>query len=336
MFLDTCLSVLEIAEKATKLFDWFTGVSAGERMSATVNQLEKNKTKIERLSDNILYASSFQQAISLDGNNSLREKKEIFRLINPIAEALETEVLASAVIETPEKLKKAFKKDPWELLDNVRPVNRTRKPSNPDLVPVSFMDEGIQYVGWTMRAALPILFNCEFEYNGNLFLPADDKSIIRNKGARRKQEESHEDDNPIEKLIEELLRWFNSHLSKNDFFVYPNIPDQKFSNALEKFETNHEDLILAFIDCTIFGSGSDFLAFGVLGIYFHNDWSGSQPGFHFIPYGEFPKRRFWLSQKHEIALGADKYLNPVGSGLDRKDILHILNGVKQIISKHVD
>ncbi|MGA9764183.1 MAG: hypothetical protein WCD20_08495 [Rhodomicrobium sp.] len=33
--------------------------------------------------------------------------------------------------------------------------------ANPDKVPVLFVYQGVRYIGWQMRGALPVLFNCE-------------------------------------------------------------------------------------------------------------------------------------------------------------------------------
>src|SRR4051812_22425122 len=138
MLLETFLTILNVAEKATKIYDWFTGVSSGDKMNATMRSLSKSKSEVHRLSDKVLYAPNFQQAINKEGTEFLANEKKIHDLLNPVAEALETDVLASAVISTPEKLRNAFKKDPWELLLDIRPADRTKKPSNPDLIPITF------------------------------------------------------------------------------------------------------------------------------------------------------------------------------------------------------
>ena len=171
MFLETCLSILNVAEKATRIYDWFTGVSAGEKKNSNVDSLAKNKSQIVRLSDRVLYAPSFHQVSSNEQARALNDNKKIYDLLDPMAQALETEVLASAVISTPEKLRSAFNKDPWEVLLDIRPVERTKKSSNPDLIPISFHDNNLQYIGWQTRGALPILFNCQFESNGNIWAP---------------------------------------------------------------------------------------------------------------------------------------------------------------------
>ncbi len=59
-------------------------------------------------------------------------------------------------------MRKAFEKNPFEVLIEARPINRIVKPNNPDLIPVLFYDSGIYYVGWQTSGALPILFDCNY------------------------------------------------------------------------------------------------------------------------------------------------------------------------------
>jgi thioredoxin 1 len=72
------------------------------------------------------------------------------------------------MISTPERLLQAMKKTPWDVLINIRPVRHAEPPSNPALVPVLFQDDGITYLGWTMRGTLPAMFDCEYD---ELWLP---------------------------------------------------------------------------------------------------------------------------------------------------------------------
>lgn len=333
MFLDTCLSILEITEKATKIYDWFTGISAGDQMNSQLRNLSKSNAKVERLNDHILYAPDLHQAINKDRSTDLNNKKKIVDLINPVAEAMGTAVLASAVVSTPEKLRAAFKKNPWELLLYVKPANRTKQLDNPDLVPISFNDGGVQYIGWQTRGALPSLFNCDFEFNGTLYVPKKGEPLQTKKKENTSSEKDPTTDEATENMVGELLHWFRLH-AKDGFYVDPEIPDNKFSGAQSKFEIDYEEIMLALVDCTVFGSATNFLAFGVAGIYYHNDWSSEQAGFHFIPYSEFRNRNFSDPWFHELSFDKGDVLDCSGSTLSRKEILAILNGVKKIVSKY--
>jgi hypothetical protein len=161
--LATCLTVLNVAEKATRIFDWFSGVSVGDQLKQSLAELERTKADVRRLSEHVLYSPSVQQVFNLSGTSSLmNDEKQLDRMLSPLSESLGTELLSTAVVSTPVKLKEAFRKDPWEVLVEVRPVARAKRPSNPDLIPIVFSDEGLCYVGWQTQGAVPILFGCEF------------------------------------------------------------------------------------------------------------------------------------------------------------------------------
>ena len=174
--LDKAVSVGErgvsVGEKVVRAYNWFTGVSSGDQMTQSIQTVERARSKIIRLSDNVLYAPDLQQAISHDGTTRFQDQKRVHDMVHPLAEALDTQVLSSAIVSTPDLLQKAFGKNPWEVLIDIRPAGRTTPPNNPDLVPISFFDGNIQYIGWQTRGALPSLFNCEFETQGSLLVPA--------------------------------------------------------------------------------------------------------------------------------------------------------------------
>jgi len=46
-------------------------------------------------------------------------------------------------------------------LEDIRPQHLAVRHANPDKAPVLFVHQGVRYIGWQMRGALPVLFNCE-------------------------------------------------------------------------------------------------------------------------------------------------------------------------------
>jgi len=89
---------------------------------------------------------------------TLREARE---LLEPIQRETGDTLLSSALIWTPQRFKSAMGKDPWEVLEPIHPLNRARVLNNPDKLPVLFLDNGVYYIGWTMRGELPGMFGCE-------------------------------------------------------------------------------------------------------------------------------------------------------------------------------
>ena len=189
MIAETFLTVINAAQGITKLYDWFTGVSVGDKLASALTEMERTKQKVERLSDHILYAPNMQQALALGRPQYLESNREIVQLLNPFAKVTGT-LLSTAVVSSPEKLRKAFEKDPWEVLINIRPVDRAKPPDNPDLVPIVFSDGGQAYIGWQTKGAMPLLFNCDFEEEASLWLPksatSQAESAVTTKGASKR------------------------------------------------------------------------------------------------------------------------------------------------------
>jgi formylglycine-generating enzyme required for sulfatase activity len=72
----------------------------------------------------------------------------------------------------------AMQASPWEVLLDIRPVSLSNPPSNPDMIPIVFEHNGVQYVGWQMRGTLPMLFDCTYD---ELLVPETQVEITSNK-----------------------------------------------------------------------------------------------------------------------------------------------------------
>jgi hypothetical protein len=134
----TVMQVMNVAEKATKLYDWFSGVHAGDELKRMTKDLERAKVEIKRLSDHVLYAPALHQAVNLQGGHATADLRATAAALEPVASGVGGDILSSALVATPERLRQAFIKDPWEVLVDVRPLARAKRPSNPDLMPISF------------------------------------------------------------------------------------------------------------------------------------------------------------------------------------------------------
>jgi hypothetical protein len=153
-----------VSSRVTQLV---SGLRTGRQIEETARRLEEldrtGRLKIQKVSDRVLYASTVQEAVPLTGSvNATVSERDLNQILTPVSNSLDSEVLFSRVAQTPEKLRKAFEKNSWEVLDNVRPADRAVRPSNPDAVPVLFADGPQQYLGWQMRGALPSFLDCEF------------------------------------------------------------------------------------------------------------------------------------------------------------------------------
>ncbi|HST62111.1 MAG TPA: hypothetical protein VLK84_25640 [Longimicrobium sp.] len=329
MFLESCLTVLSIADTASKVYDWFTGVSTGDQLKQTLATLEKAQTQVQRLSDHILYAPTLQQAVSFDQSALLSNGRDIRSMLDPVAESMHTGLLTTAVVSTPAKLKAAFNKNPWEVLVEVRPVDRAKPPSNPDLVPIVFTDGGRPYVGWQTRGALPVLFDCDFD---NTLISSSQKDVPLPQTispplltARSKPVISK----GAPDLGAAIYKVLQRHPKSDGFFVAPHIPAHKSTNAIEKCRVTENDTILALVDCTVFGSAKNCLLFTLSGVYYHNDRSGKRPGSGFISYKEFTRRKLGDGGYGEVSLDGGESLNISGSAMSKAQVLQLLEAVRK-------
>ncbi len=127
--------------------------------------LQRIEAKIERLNDKILYAQNLESVkdITQTRQRKIDDLRNIREFLEPVQKAIGQEILSSAMILTPEKMRKALIKNPWEVLVDIQPVNLAVKPNNPHMVLVLFRYNDMEFLGWQMRGSLPMLFNCEYE-----------------------------------------------------------------------------------------------------------------------------------------------------------------------------
>ncbi len=152
----SCLAILGAVSGAATLHGYFTGLKTG-------NEIRHIQPRVERLSDHILYTPSIQQVHAInETSDKVSDLRELREMLEPVQTGLNQDILSTAVLSTPSKLKEAFRKDPFEVLIETRPVGRAKKPSNPDLLPIFFHENGVHYVGWQTRGVLPLIFNCDY------------------------------------------------------------------------------------------------------------------------------------------------------------------------------
>jgi hypothetical protein len=158
----TILSIVSGVSDAINIYKFVSRVAKGDDVERVLGELERLHAQVKRLSDNILYAPRIEGLSSTAGLthrvNSLREART---LLEPVQEALGGKIVSSGLIETPDKMQKAMAANPRAVLDAISPQHLAVRHPNPDMVPVLFMHQGERYIGWQMREALPLLFNCE-------------------------------------------------------------------------------------------------------------------------------------------------------------------------------
>ncbi|MEZ5670986.1 MAG: SUMF1/EgtB/PvdO family nonheme iron enzyme [Thiotrichaceae bacterium] len=132
--------------------------------------LEGIHTKFEQLSEHIVYAKSLNavEDVTRSRQQKIEDLREARQFLEPVQRALGQDIVSSAIVVTPERMQRVLQKNPWEVLIDVRPVSFASRPSHPDLVPIMFIHNNLQYIGWQTRGMLPIMFDCELN---ELWLP---------------------------------------------------------------------------------------------------------------------------------------------------------------------
>jgi len=161
--LDTFISLLGAANTIHDSYKKISGIYRAKD-NTHLEYLDRIASGIERLTENILYAPNMEavQDITQNRQRKISKLREVKESLEPVQRAIGSEILSSAIILTPDKMQTAMRASPWEVLIDIRPVNLSNPPNNPDMVPIVFQHGGIQYVGWQMRGTLPMLFDCRY------------------------------------------------------------------------------------------------------------------------------------------------------------------------------
>jgi tetratricopeptide (TPR) repeat protein len=154
--------------------------------------------------------------------------------------------------------------------------------------------------------------------------------------ARRRRPKDTEPD-PLVQKIRDLLDETASDY--DDFFVDPDIPEKKKSNARSKCEVPWGERILGLIDFTAWGSAKDSLVFGEKGIYYHNGWLSSDRGAGSLRYAKFPKRKFkelfdddgepW----EDVSLGKGQIIDTAASDVPASVLTDLLKRIRKLVKK---
>jgi len=167
--LNTIISILggvntgfDVYSKASAIFK---GNKSEEYLKKISLNIKKLNVKVERLSENILYASNLDVISDINNNRQkyVDHSRDVRELLEPVQQSIGEEILSSAIIYSPEKMQKSMQKNPWEVLENITPVNFVSPQPNPNKIPVLFNHNSNIYVGWQMKGILPLLFDCNFD-----------------------------------------------------------------------------------------------------------------------------------------------------------------------------
>ena len=259
MILETILSIFSVAEKGAKLYDWFSGTGIGNTAKENLELASKRKENIIKLSDRVFVAPNFTEAINLSGSSVMTDMRDMRSILDPLANSLNSEIFSSQVGSTPLKLRQAFAADPWAVLMNIKPADRVRTVSDADQIPVLFMDDGRPYVGWQMRGALPMLFDCDFNSQSTNFINKNDK--INNHHNREFYFGGFVSNSAVENYILERCLLLNKKYSDISVFNPPNIPIEKLFRFLPLNADTSQNNMISVVECKNNVNANSFIIF---------------------------------------------------------------------------
>lgn len=159
--IDTLISIAGLGHQ------YISGIKKSKDTDRLFNNLSTLNNNIEKLTNRIYHVPVITPIITND--KLISDKRQIIQSIEPIAKALNTNILSTGLVNTPDMTKEQISKNAWKVLDSIRPVQFAEKHSNPDMVPILFENDGVKYVGWQMKNAIPGLFDWELNENNGLW-----------------------------------------------------------------------------------------------------------------------------------------------------------------------
>jgi serine/threonine-protein kinase len=169
MEIGTMISLGSMAISGAKApYDVVSDIRKSRGQKPIVQQLERMNTTVEKLSDHIYYAPNMQAVRDTEVRvqRVVEDLRDVRRALEDVQRVVNSDILSSAMIWTPDKMKRAVTANPWQVLIDPRPASMTSQHSNPDMVPIHFRHDGISYIGWQLRGTMPLLFNCEYDSFG--------------------------------------------------------------------------------------------------------------------------------------------------------------------------
>ncbi len=163
--LETALSIWEIASRTHDTYKCLSSLVFGNKQEQYLQEIAADmtdlKVHIERLSDTMLYAVNLE-GVSVKNQNYINDLKEIRQLLEPIQQALQQPLLASAMVAAPpagEELKPLR-----HVLSYISSLEEVTTPliDNWDGVPVLFKEQDRYFVGWQSPGRLSKQLGCEY------------------------------------------------------------------------------------------------------------------------------------------------------------------------------
>lgn len=161
-----------------QIHSYVSGIKQGKRIEQLIDESKKLNLKVEKLTENILYAPDTLE-IYHDAAKRTGDYRKIRDSLEPVQNILGNNILSSSIVTTSQKLQQALTKNPFEVLDLVKPLKWAESHPDPHMFPVVFDDDGTKYAGWIKKGLIPVVFGLDYDEK---LRPLDEPtSIVENK-----------------------------------------------------------------------------------------------------------------------------------------------------------
>ena len=151
------------------------------------------------------------------------------------------------------------------------------------------------------------------------------------------KDESFSDKRKQQEVIAGAVADFFSNLPPlvDSVYLSPAIPNRKEQNLRNKANIPMQESLYALIDCTVFGSAKNGVAFTCRGIWGHNDWNSSNSGPFFCSWEKFIEYdKELVIINYEIRFASGFFLETSGCS-NRELVLDMLKNLKQHIKQTI-
>lgn len=178
--IESSLAVLSGTSGVASLHSWITGLKTGKQIDQILHEQKSIKEELVKINDHILMQPSVNHIGFKDSNKigMVSDKNLIRDILIPLQKGLGEDIVTSAVLSSPAKMKRAFTANPWEVLINITPISYIIKNENKDFIPMFFSDAGMHYIGWQKKGVLPLVMGIEYRPEKNFETSKDNEFSV--------------------------------------------------------------------------------------------------------------------------------------------------------------
>lgn len=160
------LEALSILGSGASLFGLTSAIKSGKQINSILSNINEMNGKIEQLSNNIYLLDSLvvnDRNYLSHNQNTIHNYNNLLGDYESIASSLNSRILTSTIIQSPQKLIIGMQNNPRDLLFDIKPLGEISKYENENMFPIIFTKNNISYIGWQKKGMLSILFDCNYD-----------------------------------------------------------------------------------------------------------------------------------------------------------------------------